>query len=219
MRGASEGPEALVATFRDRGITDERLLQAVLDVPRAAFVPPEHVDHAYQDRPIPISHGQVTTQPSLSAAMIDALELVGDEKVLEIGTGYGFQTALLAKLARFVWSVERWADLAQQARENLARQGIDNIEIVGDGTEGLPDQAPYHVVLVSAAFPEVPSPLSEQLRDGGRLVQPIGPGGADDVTLFEKRGDDLIARRTVIPAHFVQLYGRYGFPPDREEES
>ena len=177
-------------------------------------MPPAVAARAYEDEPLPIPHGQVTTQPSLSAKMIEALALAGDERVLEIGTGYGFQTALLARLAGFVWSVERWADLAETARANLERGGVANVEVVvADGSGGLAAHAPYDAVIVSAAFPSVPAPLAEQVAPGGRLVQPIGSGGAEDVVLFEKAGGRLVPRRLVTGAHFVRLYGRHGFAP------
>ncbi len=206
-------PEDLVQAVAATGVSDPRVLDALRAVPRAAFVPPEVADRAYVDEPLPIPHDQVTTQPSLVARMLEALRLRGDERALEVGAGYGFQTALLARLAREVWSVERWPDLAEAARANLARQGIANAEVVvGDGTEGLAAHAPYDAILVSAAFPAVPPPLVEQLATGGRLVQPIGPGGADDVTLFEKTPRGLVRRRVVTPARFVRLYGRHGYP-------
>ena len=139
------------------------------------------------DRPLPIPHGQVTSQPSLTAKMIEALRLAGSEHVLEVGTGYGFRTALLAHLSNFVWSVKRWSDISSTARANLARHGITNVEvIVGDGTEGLPEHAPYEAILVSAAFPPVPPPLVEKRALGGRLVQPISSGGQELVVLFAK---------------------------------
>jgi protein-L-isoaspartate(D-aspartate) O-methyltransferase len=155
----------------------------------------------------------VTTQPSLVAKMVEALALTGGERVLEVGTGFGWQTALLGRLAHEVWSIERWADLADTARENLARCGIGNATVlVGDGSEGLPAHAPYDAILVSAAFPEVPAPLGAQLTVGGRLVQPIGPGGQEDVVLFERRPEGLVARRTIVGAHFLRLIGRRAFP-------
>jgi protein-L-isoaspartate(D-aspartate) O-methyltransferase len=203
----------LVVALRVAGITDRRLLEAVEAVPRADFVPPDVADRAYLDVPLPIAHGQVTTQPSLVVKMIEALALAGEERVLEIGTGYGWQTALLARLAREVWSVERWPDLAAAGAANLARRGVENATIVvGDGSEGLATHAPYDAILVSAAFPEVPEPLSAQLAVGGRLVQPIGPGGREDVVLFARAPEGLIARRTIVGAHFVRLVGRRGFP-------
>jgi protein-L-isoaspartate(D-aspartate) O-methyltransferase len=189
-----------------------RLLAAIAAVPRAEFVPPKFVTQAYRDSPLPIPHDQVTTQPSLVAQMVEALELTSADRVLEVGTGYGWQTALLARLAQHVWSVERWDDLAEAARVNLGRQGVANATVVvGDGSSGLPEQAPYDAILVAAAFPEVAEPLADQLVEGGRLVQPIGPGGFDEVTLFEKRGNALERKRLVTGAHFVRLYGEHGY--------
>jgi protein-L-isoaspartate(D-aspartate) O-methyltransferase len=195
-------------------VRDERLLAAIEAVPRDAFVPAERAIDAYLDAPIPIPHGQVTTQPSLVGAMVEALALTGTERVLEIGTGYGWQTALLARLSQEVWSVERYAGLAREAGAALERSGLANAHVeVGDGSAGLPEHAPYDAVIVAAAFPEVPPPLTEQLRPGGRLVQPMGEGGAEQVVLFERTERGLARRRQVIGAHFVRLYGRYGFPP------
>ena len=195
-------------------VSDARVVDAFRAVRREGFVPPGLVDEAYVDAPLPIPHGQVTTQPSLVARMVEALALRGDERVLEIGSGYGFQTAILAHLVAAVWSVERWPDLAATARENLARAGVENAEVVdGDGTEGLTDRAPFDAVLVSAAFPDVPPPLVEGLAPGGRLVQPLGSGGAEEVVLFERTAAGLERRRTVTGARFVQLFGRHGFPP------
>ncbi|MFF4759403.1 protein-L-isoaspartate(D-aspartate) O-methyltransferase [Streptomyces sp. NPDC001292] len=212
MSEADRPAEALVRAVRAAGVSDERLLQAFRTTPRAAFVPTGHRADAYRDVPLPIGHGQVTTQPSLSAMMIDGLELSGDEHVLEIGTGLGFQTALLAALAADVVTVEMRPDLAEEARRNLAAQGLRNIELrVGDGSGGVPDRAPYDAVVVSAAFPEVPAPLAAQLRPGGRLVQPIGSGGREQVVSFLRTARGLEPRRTVTPACFVRLRGRYGF--------
>jgi protein-L-isoaspartate(D-aspartate) O-methyltransferase len=204
----------LVAALRSEGIDEPRLLEAVRAVPRAEFVPPELADRAYHDTPLPIPHHQVTTQPSLVAKMVNALGLCGTERVLEVGTGYGWQTALLARLAREVWSVERWPDLASAAQENLGRRGVRNATVVvGDGSEGLAEQAPFDAILVAAAFPQVPEPLAEQLAVGGRLVQPIGRGGLEDVVLFERQPERLVAVRTITGAHFVRLIGRRAFPP------
>ena len=192
---------------------DARVLEALREVPRTGFVPPDLAGQAYGDRPLPIPHEQVTTQPSLSAKMIEALELTGSERVLEVGTGYGFQTAVLAHLSNFVWSIERFPDVAETARNNLACHWIENVEVVaGDGTEGLAEHAPYDAILVSAAFPSVPPPLARQLVVGGRLVQPIGSGGQEQVILFEKVSEGLGRRRTVTGAHFVRLYGAHAFP-------
>jgi protein-L-isoaspartate(D-aspartate) O-methyltransferase len=209
----TEGPELLVVAARAVGVTDARVLAVVAEVPRAEFVPEGWRDAAYDDHPIPIPHDQVTTQPSLVARMVEALELTGEELVLEIGTGFGWQTALLAELAAEVWSVERHPDLAEEARARLSRFPNAHV-IAGDGSAGLPERAPFEAILVAAAFPRVPAPLAEQLRDGGRLVQPIGPGGVEDVTLFRRRGDRLLRERSVIGAHFVRLYGAHGYPEE-----
>lgn len=206
------GSEKLVTAARRAGVDDPRVLNAMRMVPRAAFVPLDQVELASHDAPIPIPHGQVTTQPSLSATMIHALRLAGTEHVLEVGTGYGYQTALLAQLASFVTSIERWPDLAEMARQHLTAQNITNVNIVdGDGTEGVPAAAPFDAVLVSAAFPEVPQPLVDQLRVGGRLVQPIGRGGAERVTVFERSIEGLVSLEVVSHARFVRLYGRHGY--------
>jgi len=207
------GPEKLAAFAEAGGVTDRRVLDAMRRTPRAEFVSAAYADRAYDDWPVPIPHNQVTTQPSLSAAMIAALGLAGTERVLEIGAGYGYQTALLARLAAQVVSIEIWPDLAARARRNLAAAGIGNvIVLVGDGTEGAPDHAPFDAVLVSAAFPRVPPPLAAQLRAGGRLVQPIGPGGAEQVVLYEKDKGGLRPVRVLTRASFVRLHGRHGFP-------
>jgi protein-L-isoaspartate(D-aspartate) O-methyltransferase len=203
--------DALVAASREAGVRDERVLDAIGAVPRVDFVPDEHADLADLDTPIPIPHGQVTTQPSLVARMVEALGLEGDERVLEIGTGYGWQTALLGRLAREVYTVERFADLAETAQRHL--DGYENVTVVvGDGSEGLPEHAPFDAILVAAAHPRVPDPLAEQVAEGGRIVQPLGPGGAEDVVLFEKRDGELRRVRSVSGAHFVRLHGRHGFP-------
>jgi protein-L-isoaspartate(D-aspartate) O-methyltransferase len=205
-------PADLVAAARARGVRDSRLLEAIAAVPRAQFVPSALADRAYQDEPLPIPHGQVTTQPSLVAQMVEALDLSPADRVLEIGTGFGWQTALLARLAGEVWSVERWQDIADTARSHLDRHGTENATVlVGDGSAGLPGHSPYDAILVAAAFPRVPAPLVEQLTAGGRLVQPIGLGGAEEVVLFEKHGAVLVRTRLVTGAHFVRLYGEHGF--------
>jgi protein-L-isoaspartate(D-aspartate) O-methyltransferase len=209
---ASPTEHDLLAALRREGIGDAGLLGAVQAVPRRSFVPESAADRAYLDVPLEIPHDQVTTQPSLVAKMLESLELTGDERVLEVGTGYGWQTALLAHLAREVWSVERWPDMAETARQNLLGHGVGNATIVvGDGSEGLAAEAPFGAIVVSAAFTSVPSALAAQLATGGRLVQPIGPGGREDVVLFERRPEGLVRRRTVTRAHFVRLVGRQGF--------
>ena len=204
--------EDLVVAARCAGVRDPRVLGALSAVDRARFVPRRHVALAHRDVPVPIPHDQVTTQPSLTARMLEGLALRGSERVLEVGTGYGYQTALLAALCREVWTVERWPDLAGAAREHLATAGVENVRIVvGDGGEGVPDAAPYQAVLLSAAAPEVPGPLARQLARDGRLVQPIGLGGHERVTLFRKGSKGGVqAVRVLTGAHFVPLHGRHG---------
>lgn len=212
MTSFGRGPRSLAAVARAAGIADERLLAAMAEVPRAAFVPPEHAGRAYRDEPVPIPHDQVTTQPSLVARMVEALELRGGETVLEVGTGYGYQTALLARLAGVVWSIELWPDLTERARAALASRRIANAHLrVGDGSRGLEAHAPFDAIVVAAAFPSVPPPLAQQLALGGRLVQPIGPGGAEDVILYRRDATGLERVRALTAARFVPLLGEHGY--------
>jgi protein-L-isoaspartate(D-aspartate) O-methyltransferase len=211
--GRRGSPEDLVRVLRAEGIRDRRVLAAFREVPRARFVPPAAAGRAYLDEPIRIPQGQVTTQPSLLARMVAALGLTGTERVLEVGTGLGFQAAILARLAGEVISVERFPALAEQARANLAAARLGNVTVVvGDGTLGVPDHAPYQAVVVSAAAPRVPAPLVEQLAPGGRLVHPVGPGGREQVTAFHKEAGRLVADARLTPAYFVPLVGAHGIP-------
>ena len=145
--------------------------------------------------------------------MVEALHLSGGERVLEVGTGLGFQTAILASVAGEVYSIERFPRLAQQARRNLAVARIQSATvIVGDGTLGLARHAPFHGIVVAAAAPEIPAPLADQLAEGGRLVHPVGPGGNEMVTAFRKEGGRLVEEAQLVPAYFVPLVGRFGLP-------
>jgi len=180
-------------------------------VDRALFVPPHLRHRAEEDTPIPIPHQQVTTQPSLVARMVEALRLRESYRVLEVGTGLGYQAAVLGRLSAHVVSIERFADLADRARMNLRQAGIDNVEVVhGDGMRGHPPLAPYDAIVVAAAAPRVAQPLVDQLADEGVLVQPIGPGGAEDVTAFTKRHGALVHPRIVVGAMFVPLVPALG---------
>jgi protein-L-isoaspartate(D-aspartate) O-methyltransferase len=206
--------EMVAHQILERGVRSQAVARAMREVPREAFIGSEMHEFAYADSPLPIGEGQTISQPYIVAYMTEALELEGGERVLEVGTGYGFQTALLARLAAEVVSVERFADVAETAGRNLERHGAPNVEVlVGDGSAGAPERAPFDAVVVSAAFTSVPEPLGDQLALGGRLVQPIGPGGREDVQLFEKRSGTLARRRSVTSAYFVPLYGSHGFAP------
>jgi protein-L-isoaspartate(D-aspartate) O-methyltransferase len=197
---------ALVDASRRAGVRDPRVLDAVAKIVRTRFVPADAVHLAATDEPIPIGHDQVTTQPSLVARMVEALELSGGERVLEVGTGLGYEAAVLGTLAREVYSLERLSELAAAARDNLRGAALANVVVlVGDGTLGLPDHAPYNAIVVAAAAPVVPPALVEQLAEGGRLVQPVGPGGAETVVKFRKRGGVLVREATVVGACFVPL--------------
>lgn len=187
-------------------LSNPRIAEAYRAVDRARFVPPELRRNAYGDRPVPLPEGQTTSQPSLIAIMIAALDLQPDDRVLEVGTGYGYQTALLAHLAAEVVSIERRPRLAEAARDNLA--DFENVTVlVGDGWQGAPERAPFDGIIVAAAASEVPSAYREQLADGGRLVIPVASARGDDVLLFAREGDELASRGLVSPARFVPLVG------------
>ena len=197
--------EGLARLVRRDGVA-ERVVEAFGAVDRADFVPEDARPEAYLDRPIAIPERQTTSQPSLIARMIDVARVGPRDRVLEIGTGLGFQTALLAELAEQVTSVERFESLALAARANLERAGVSNVEvIVGDGWNGAPERAPYGAIVVSAAASRVPPALMGQLVEGGRLVIPVQAPGGDDVLLFVRRGDELVREGLVTPARFVPL--------------
>lgn len=197
--------QGLLRLLRREGI-DDRVIAAFAAIPRADFVPPGERGEAYADRPVPLPRRQTTSQPSLIARMIEAARPGPADRALEVGTGYGFQTALLARLVAQVISIERYADLASAARGNLARAGIENARVlVGDGWEGVPVHAPFDVIVVSAAASEVPKALEEQLTEGGRLVIPVRGTSSDEVMLFEKVRGVLARGSLLTPARFVPL--------------
>ena len=194
-----------------RGITDTRLLQAMQEVPRHAFVPPAWRHEAYSDRPLPIADNQTISQPYMVAIMTQSLVLQGHERVLEVGTGSGYQAAILSRLAAHVYTMEYFRDLAERARATLQRLGYTNVQVItGDGGPGLPAQAPYHGILVAAAAPHVPQPLLTQLVDGGRLVIPVGSVTSQELLIITRRGDGYAQLRSV-PCRFVPLLGREGW--------
>jgi protein-L-isoaspartate(D-aspartate) O-methyltransferase len=198
--------------IRRRDITTPRVLEAFLAVPRHEFVPHELRALAYSDGPLSIGAGQTISQPFMVAAMTDALELTGAERVLEVGTGSGYQAALLSLLAREVHSVERHAALAQAARERLARLGYTRVTVhEGDGTLGLPELAPFEAIVVTAASPAIPPPLVEQLAQGGRLVIPVGDAQQQECLLVRKQAGRT-AQSLLHYCRFVPLVGRHGWP-------
>ncbi len=197
--------------LRARGIRDERVLAAMFRVPRHEFVSEEHRDQVYEDHPIPIGEGQTISQPYIVAIMLEALALSPADAVLEIGTGSGYQTALLSELTRQVYSVERHEALARAARATLARLGFNNVEVfVGDGSRGLPDRAPFDAIVVSAAAPQIPPPLFEQLREGGRMVIPVGPAHAQELQLVRKHEGQPVVT-SMEGCRFVPLIGSEGY--------
>lgn len=197
--------------LRARGIRDERVLAAMLHVPRHEFVSEEYRDQVYEDHPIPIGEGQTLSQPYIVAIMLQALALDPSDVVLEVGTGSGYQTALLSELTREVYSVERHASLAHAAEATLARLGYTNVKVLlGDGSHGLAERAPFDAIVVSAAAPQIPPPLFEQLHDGGRMVVPVGPPQAQELQLVRKQaGQPVVAN--LEGCRFVPLIGSEGY--------
>ena len=198
--------------IRERGIGSPRVLEALLAVPRHLFVPAESMSAAYADQPLPIGEGQTISQPFMVAAMTDALELCGNECVLEVGTGSGYQAALLSLLAAEVYTIESHASLALAARERLELLGYSNVHAhAGDGTLGLPAAAPFNAIVVTAAAPRIPSPLVEQLAEGGRLVIPVGRPDQQELLQVRKTGGQTTSR-VLHYCRFVPLVGRHGWP-------
>jgi protein-L-isoaspartate(D-aspartate) O-methyltransferase len=202
---------------RRRGVASPRVLEAMLSVPRHEFVPAEFRADAYADKPLPIGEGQTISQPFMVGAMTAALELTGSERVLEIGTGSGYQAAVLSMLAQEVISIESHTSLALAAQERLERLGYANVHVHnGDGSLGFADSAPYDAILITAAAPEIPPLLASQLCDGARLVIPVGSQENQELLQARKVGD-VLHTRALFDCKFVPLLGRYGWRrPDRK---
>lgn len=194
-----------------RDITDSRVLQAMREVPRHLFVAPEWRPDAYSDRPLPIGEGQTISQPYMVALMLQSLRLCPEARVLEVGTGSGYQAAVLSCLVAQVYSIEYFPGLAHRARRLLSELGYTNVHIiVGDGGEGVAQYAPYDGIVVAAGAPEIPRPLRQQLADGGRLVIPVGEVHDQELLVIMRHGSDYSKERSV-PCRFVPLLGKAGW--------
>ncbi|MCX6356431.1 MAG: protein-L-isoaspartate(D-aspartate) O-methyltransferase [Candidatus Aureabacteria bacterium] len=198
-----------------RGITDPRVLSAFRRVPRHRFVGGQLNHSAYEDHPLPIGEGQTISQPYMVACMTQCLQLAGGERVLEIGTGSGYQAAILAECAREVYTVERVPALAKKAEAILGELGYTNVRfLTADGTEGWPEHAPYEGIIVTAGAPQIPKPLVEQLTPGGRLVIPVGGGWSQELMVVRREGD-AVTEEPVCGCVFVPLVGKFGWKEDR----
>ena len=212
---ATASEESVFARARDsmvasqivvRGVRDPKTLAAMRDVPRHLFVPPSLMKEAYEDRPLPIGHGQTISQPYIVAFMTEALGLKGGEKVLEVGAGSGYQSAVLSRIAAKVFGIEIVEPLARDARQRLVRLGYSNVEIrAGDGYLGWPEHAPFDAIMVTAAAPRVPEPLKRQLKDGGRLILPVGDQ-TQELRIVTRR-KDRFDEENVLPVRFVPMTG------------
>jgi protein-L-isoaspartate(D-aspartate) O-methyltransferase len=210
--------ERLVEELRFQGIRDERVLEVIHKVPRHEFVLEEYKPYAYENRPLPIEDGQTISQPYIVAYMLERLELKPEDEVLEIGTGSGWQTALLAKLAAEVYTVERSAVLLEKAKRRLRAMGYQNVCFkLGNGTLGWPEHAPYDAIIGSGSVPRVPPSLKAQLADGGRLVLPVGERHFQKIVLVRRHGDEYIEHKFV-DCSFLPLIGAEGWPETEPEE-
>ena len=204
-------PDWIRRQLVDRGIRDERLLDAMARVPRELFVAEEARKAAYADEALSIGHGQTISQPYMVARICEELGLRGDERVLDVGTGSGYQAAVLAQLARSVHSIERIPELAERARAALAEAGVTNVTVhVGDGSLGLPEHAPFRGIAVAAAAPEIPDALVSQLATDGRLVVPVGTAHDQELLVVQQTPEGPGVIRSV-PCRFVPLLGAEGF--------
>lgn len=197
--------------IEERGIRDKRVINAMKKVPRHLFVPEDIQNDAYDDRALPIGHGQTISQPYIVALMTELLELKGDEKVLEIGTGSGYQAAILAELTKEVHTIERVSILAEEAMRRFESLGYKNIKVyIKDGTEGLPEEAPFDRIIITAATPDIPEPLIQQLREEGIVVAPVGERYTQHLLKAYKR-EGKLERHYLIPVAFVPLIGKFGW--------
>ncbi|HKV23118.1 MAG TPA: protein-L-isoaspartate(D-aspartate) O-methyltransferase [Candidatus Acidoferrum sp.] len=214
---SSQRKDMIQKQLERRGIADSRVLAAMDAVPREEFVPQEVRSRAYEDAPLPIGEGQTISQPYIVAAMTAALRLTGSERVLEVGTGCGYQAAILSRLAQCVYTVEARPKLASDAAARLLHLGYSNVHgHCGDGTLGLPEAAPFDAILVAAAAPAVPEPLRAQLAQGGRLILPVGDATDQELRYIEKHGNTFFTR-SLEGCRFVPLVGLHGWkePPAR----
>ena len=202
--------------LKGRDITDPRVLKVMAEIPREEFIPQSWQSQAYADGPLPIGMGQTISQPYIVALMTQELRVNCDCEVLEIGTGSGYQTAVLSKLVKKVYTIERFAQLSESAQAVLGRLGISNVEFyVGDGSCGWPEQRLppsrcFDRIMITAAVPKIPEPLTKQLADGGLIVAPVGYGGVQELVVCEKRANKII-ERLICDVRFVRLLGEYGF--------
>jgi protein-L-isoaspartate(D-aspartate) O-methyltransferase len=199
--------------LRGRGIRDQRVLAAMGKVPRERFIAPEYAREAYADGPLPIGEGQTVSQPYMVAAMVEALEVHPSDRLLEVGTGTGYEAAVVAELAAEVWTVERHGKLADNARETLEELGYENVHVIcGDGSPGLPEHAPFDKIVVAAGAPQAPPSLIAQLAEGGMLVVPVGNRVDQQLQLARKVGGQMVITRHLLCC-FVPLVGAEGWEP------
>ncbi|MHC4103649.1 MAG: protein-L-isoaspartate(D-aspartate) O-methyltransferase [Planctomycetota bacterium] len=215
-RFAKAQERMLSRDLEGRDITNEHVLKAMAEVPREEFIPEPYSSQAYADGPLPIGMGQTISQPYIVALMTQELRINGDCEVLEIGTGSGYQTAVLSKLVKKVYTIERFAQLSESAQAVLGRLGVSNVEFyVGDGSCGwpkrrLPPSRCFDRIMITAAVPKMPEPLAKQLTDGGFIVAPVGYGGVQKLVACEKKANKII-ERLICDVRFVKLLGEYGF--------
>jgi protein-L-isoaspartate(D-aspartate) O-methyltransferase len=197
--------------IKSRGTNNEKVLEAMREIPRHLFVPEQQRAYAYEDFPLPIGEGQTISQPHIVALMTEMLQLKGHEKVLEIGTGSGYQAAVLSKIAKEVYTIEKIESLGLEAERLFKELGYKNIKVkIGDGTEGWSEYAPYDGIIVTAGSPKIPEPLIEQLGENGRIIIPVGNSFSQDLIIGEKIKGELI-KRTICGCVFVPLIGKHGW--------